>query len=85
MRYLCAALAMLISSAAAASAQSFVVLNPPTRAAMAGGEVVVDRLMSFDRDRDGVITAAELSERMQGLVARGDRSGDGALDAYEIR
>ncbi len=46
---------------------------------------MVDRLMSFDRDRDGVITAAELSERMQGLVARGDRSGDGALDPYEIR
>ena len=85
MRYLCKAFAMLIVSAAAASAQSFVVLNPPTRAAMAGGDVVVDRLMSFNRDRDGVSTAAELSERMQGLVARGDRSGDGALDAYEIR
>ena len=48
-------------------------------------EVVVARLMSFDRNHDGRITVDELSERMQGLVARGDRGGDGALDATEIR
>lgn len=48
-------------------------------------EVVVARLMSFDRNHDGRITVDELSERMQGLVARGDRGGDGALDAAEIR
>ena len=48
-------------------------------------EVVVTRLMSFDRNHDGRITVDELSERMQGLVARGDRGGDGALDAAEIR
>jgi hypothetical protein len=48
-------------------------------------EVVVARLMSFDRNKDGKVTVDELSERMQGLVARGDRGGDGALDAAEIR
>ena len=48
-------------------------------------EVVVARLMSFDRNHDGRITTDELSERMQGLVGRGDRGGDGALDAAEIR
>lgn len=48
-------------------------------------EVVVARMMSFDRNHDGRVTVDELSERMQGLVARGDRSGDGALDATEIR
>ena len=41
--------------------------------------------MSFDRNKDGKLTINELSERMQGLVARGDRGGDGALDAAEIR
>jgi hypothetical protein len=46
---------------------------------------VIARLMSFDRDRDGRVTITELSERMQSLVARGDKSGDGALDASELR
>ncbi len=85
MRHLYAVSAMLISSAAVASAQGFQGLDPGGNMAMAQADRVVVRLMSFDRDRDGVITAAELSERMQGLVARGDRSGDGALDAFEIR
>ena len=48
-------------------------------------DVVVARLMSFDRNKDGKVTVDELSERMQGLVARGDRGGDGALDADEVR
>ena len=48
-------------------------------------DVVVARLMSFDRNKDGKVTVDELSERMQGLIARGDRGGDGALDAAEIR
>jgi hypothetical protein len=41
--------------------------------------------MSFDSNRDGKVAVGELSERMQGLVAKGDRGGDGALDAAEIR
>jgi hypothetical protein len=55
--------------------------NGPT----ATPDVVVARLMSFDRNKDGKLTVDELSERMQGLIARGDRGGDGALDAKEIR
>ena len=50
-----------------------------------GAEAVVARLMSFDRNRDGKVVADELAERMEGLVARGDRNADGALDAGEIR
>lgn len=46
---------------------------------------VLARMMTFDRDRDGKVATGELSERMQSLVARGDRSGDGALDESEIR
>jgi hypothetical protein len=47
--------------------------------------VVIERLMSFDRNADDRITSAELPERMQGLVARGDKNADGALDSEEIR
>lgn len=51
----------------------------------ANPELVVTRLMSFDRNADGRIVAAELPERMHGVLARGDRSGDGALDRAEVR
>jgi hypothetical protein len=47
-------------------------------------EMVVARLMTFDRDRDGRVTKSELPERMQNLLA-GDVSGDDALDSAEIR
>lgn len=45
---------------------------------------VIARLMFFDRDRDGKVAVSELPERMHGLVARGDVSGDGTLDNAEI-
>jgi len=46
---------------------------------------VIERLKSFDANKDGVISRDELPERMQDLVVRGDRNADGALDADEIR
>jgi hypothetical protein len=46
---------------------------------------VIDRLTSFDVNRDKLISRAELPERMQELVVRGDTNADGALDADEIR
>jgi hypothetical protein len=45
---------------------------------------VIERLVSFDGDADRRISRDELPERMQGLVARGDRNADAALDAEEI-
>ncbi|HEX5109042.1 MAG TPA: hypothetical protein VFV95_11370 [Vicinamibacterales bacterium] len=48
-------------------------------------DMVVARLMSFDRNADGRVVATELPERMQNLVARGDASQDGALDSLEVR
>jgi len=46
---------------------------------------VIERLASFDADADRRLSRDEFPERMQGLVARGDRNADGALDIDEIR
>jgi hypothetical protein len=46
---------------------------------------VVERLMAFDKNKDGKVTADELPERMQHLIALGDANKDGALDKDEIR
>jgi hypothetical protein len=46
---------------------------------------VVERLLSFDKDKDGKITKGELPERMQDLIAKGDTNKDGALDKDEIK
>ena len=45
---------------------------------------VIERLMSFDADADARVSAGELPERMQGLVARGDKNADAALDSREV-
>jgi hypothetical protein len=46
---------------------------------------VVERVMSFDKNKIGKITADELPERMQYLVEKGDTNKDGALDRDEIK
>ena len=46
---------------------------------------VIERLMSFDANADRRISRDELPERMQALVARGDKNADAALDSDEIR
>ena len=83
MRYGFAALLMLMTSAVTAAAQGDVRLSES--ASRVSPDLVIARLMTFDSDRDGRVSTTELSERMQGLVARGDKSGDGALDESEIR
>jgi hypothetical protein len=93
MRYGCAALLLLISSAVMASAQDLPTVRnlsltitgstlPETRVTP---DQVVARLMMFDRNGDGRVATDELSERMQVIVVRGDTSGDGALDDSELR
>ena len=79
MRYLGAALFVLMCSASA-SAQG----APPGAARMSADDVVA-RLMRFDRNKDFKIAIDELPERMQTLVVRGDRSDDLMLDVREIR
>ena len=46
---------------------------------------VIDRLKSFDANKDTLISRDELPERMQELVARGDTNADGVLDSDEIQ
>lgn len=95
MRYGCIALFLLISSAVTAPAQEVrdvptirtidVSTGFTTPAARVSLDQMVARVMTFDRNGDGNVATAELSERMHVLVARGDTSGDGALDDSEIR
>ena len=51
---------------------------------LATPDMVVARVMSFDRDKDGRVVKSELPERMQNLLA-GDMNGDFALDSAEVR
>jgi hypothetical protein len=46
---------------------------------------VVERIMSFDKNKDGKVTRDELPERMHHLIALGDTNKDGALDRAEIK
>ena len=98
MRSGCVVLLMLLASMTTSSAQepfkplptvrtiqSIQSLLPADQEARLGAEAVVARLMSFDQNRDGKVVADELAERMEGLLSRGDRNGDAALDASEVR
>jgi hypothetical protein len=48
-------------------------------------EVMVERIMAFDKNKDGKVTKEELPERMHHLIELGDTNKDGALDREEIR
>src|SRR5262249_38542181 len=50
-----------------------------------GVDDVVERIMSFDKNKDGKVTRDELPERMHYLIEQGDTNKDGALDRDEIR
>jgi hypothetical protein len=45
---------------------------------------VTERLMSFDNNKDHLVSRDELPERMKGLIERGDRNADAALDLEEM-
>ncbi|MCI0457505.1 MAG: EF-hand domain-containing protein [Gemmataceae bacterium] len=47
-------------------------------------ERMVERILTFDKDKDGKITADELPERMQHLIAMGDTNKDGVLNRDEV-
>src|SRR5688500_2174104 len=86
MRYsLLALLLAFIPSTASAQGGALPVAQRLPLASQVSPEMVVARVMSFDRNQDGKVSTEELSERMRTIVARGDTGGDGALDAGEIR
>lgn len=84
------ALAALIPFTTMASAQTSAPLKTldlvlaEAKTALVNPDIVVTRLMTFDRDSDGRLVLSELPERMQSVLA-GDTSGDQALDRDEIR
>jgi hypothetical protein len=46
---------------------------------------IVERILAFDKNKDGKVAKDELPERMHDLIARGDTNKDGALDQDEIK
>jgi EF hand len=61
------------------------VFAPPGRPGALGANDVVERIASFDKNKDGKVTKDELPERLHDLIARGDTNKDGALDQDEIK
>lgn len=57
-------------------------IPPPTKLTP---DIVVARLMTFDTNHDGKVARAELPERMQPLLSRGNVNDDDALDPAEMR
>jgi hypothetical protein len=56
-----------------------------SRGARLDVEAIVERLMAFDKNKDGKLTRDELPERLHYLFEKGDLNKDGALDKDEIR
>lgn len=69
----------------AGTSQTPAVPEPPPAPRAKVRQTMAERLMSFDRNADHRISREELPERMQGLIARGDRNADADLDLKEIR
>jgi hypothetical protein len=75
---------LLTWSVTAPARAQFVNIASPQPAQMSP-DVIVARLMSFDINHDGKVARAELPERMQPLLTRGDVGEDDALDGTELR
>ena len=50
-----------------------------------GGEGFIERILSFDQNKDGKVSKDELPERMQRIFDRADTNKDGALDKDELK
>jgi Ca2+-binding EF-hand superfamily protein len=48
------------------------------------GGSMMERLMGFDKNKDGKVTKDEMPEQMKRMLDRGDANKDGALDRTEI-
>jgi hypothetical protein len=88
MRHLPITFVALLLFATIVSAQTVTPLNPQrpesqvvTMNVSGNADIIVARLMTFDRNNDGLVAKDELPERMRSLVAD---DGDRALDHGEI-
>jgi hypothetical protein len=45
----------------------------------------VEKLMTFDKNDDHILTKDELPERMQDVIARADSNGDGKVTSDELK
>jgi hypothetical protein len=78
--------ALVFAGAAVAQPERKVGLPPlPGEPGRLGADDVVERIMAFDKNKDGKVTKDELAERMHNLITRGDANKDGALDKNEIK
>jgi hypothetical protein len=59
--------------------------GPGARPRGVSADDLVERLMAFDKNKDGKVTKDELPERMHYLIELGDTNKDGALDRDEIK
>jgi hypothetical protein len=82
---LIAALALVGAAVAQPPDQKQEPRRGPVQPARISVDDIVERLMAFDKNKDGKVTKDELPERMHGLIARGDTNKDGALDRDEIK
>src|SRR5262245_51406085 len=88
-RWRASALMAALFFVGAVGAQTSEQKEGPRRAARQPARVsvdeIVERIMAFDKNKDGKVTRDELPERMHHLIAEGDTNKDGALDRDEIR
>jgi cytochrome c peroxidase len=61
------------------------VAGSPLRRSDLSATTMLERLMRFDGNGDGMLSDSELIERMREIVPRGDANRDGTLDAREAR
>jgi Ca2+-binding EF-hand superfamily protein len=47
-------------------------------------EAMIARILTFDKNKDGKVSAEEVPERMQGIIKRGDKNDDGSVDREEL-
>jgi hypothetical protein len=78
MRYVLLVPLAVVSFASVVSAQTARLFNP-----VGDPDIVVARLMTFDRNNDGLVAKEELPDRMRPLLG-GEVGRDGALDRSEI-
>jgi EF hand len=82
---LTAALVLVGAAVAQPPRPTQVPLPGPVQPAPISVDDVVERIMAFDKNKDGKVTKDELPERLHHLIARGDTNKDGALDRDEIK